>query len=114
MAARAKPPKRSVSDKAKAQSYRHPEADSPLRPEIGTQPKFKKKKPPVTYRYDSSLSPALEWDGQNGARDLADFLLGCIKDAARLPAPHVFDSPRELKLNDGTTEGHRSRTCRTR
>jgi adenine-specific DNA-methyltransferase len=87
----------------KAESYRHPEADSPLRPEIGTQPKFKKKKPPVTYRYDSSLSPALEWDGQNGTRDLADFLLGCIKDTARLPAPHVFDAPRELKLNDGTT-----------
>lgn len=103
MAASGKAPKKSNSDKAKAKGYRHPEADSPLRPEIGTQPKFKKKKPPVTYRYDSSLSPALEWDGQNGARDLADFLLGCIKDAARLPAPHVFDSPRELKLNDGTT-----------
>ena len=103
MAASGKAPKKSNSDKAKAQSYRHPEADSPLRPEIGTQPKFKKKKPPVTYRYDSSLSPALEWDGQNGARDLADFLIGCIKDAARLPAPQVFDAPRELALNDGTT-----------
>ena len=67
MAVRGKSPMRSDSDKAKAQSYRHPEADSPLRPEIGTQPKFKTKKPPVTYRYDSSLSPALEWDGQNGA-----------------------------------------------
>ena len=103
MAVSGKAPKKSNSDKAKAQSYRHPEADSPLRPEIGTQPKFKKKKPPVTYRYDSSLSPALEWDGQNGARDLADFLLGCIKDAARLPTPQVFDAPRELALNDGTT-----------
>lgn len=103
MAASGKPPKKSDSDKAKAKSYRHPEADSPLRPEIGTQPKFKKKKPPVTYRYDSSLSPALEWDGQNGARDVADFLLDCIKDAARLPAPQVFDAPRELKLNDGDT-----------
>ncbi len=103
MAVKGKPGKKSDSEKAKARGYRHPEADSPLRPEIGTQPKFKKKKPPVTYCYDSSLSPALEWDGQNGARDLADFLLSCIKDAARLPAPHVFDSPRELKLNDETT-----------
>jgi adenine-specific DNA-methyltransferase len=102
MAARGKPPKKSDSDKTKAQSYRHVEADSPLRPEVGTQPQFKKKKPPVTYRYDSSLSPSLEWDGQNGARDFAEFLLGCIKDAARIEAPHVFDSPRELKLNDGT------------
>jgi adenine-specific DNA-methyltransferase len=91
MAARGKPPKKSDSDKAKAQSYRHPEADSPLRPEIGTQPKFKKKKPPVTYRYDSSLSPALDWDGQNGTRDLGDFLLGCIKHAVRLPAPVIRD-----------------------
>jgi adenine-specific DNA-methyltransferase len=42
-----------------AQAYRHPEAESPLRPDVGTQSQFKKKKPPVTYRYDSSLSPAL-------------------------------------------------------
>ena len=102
MAARGKPPKKSDSDKTKAQSYRHVEADSPLRPEVGTQPQFKKKKPPVTYRYDSSLSPSLEWDGQNGARDFTEFLLGCIKEAAKLDSPHVFDSPRELKLNDGT------------
>lgn len=47
-----------------ASAYRHPGADSPLRPEVGTQPQFKKRKPPVNYRYDSSLSPALEWDGQ--------------------------------------------------
>src|SRR5208283_4887596 len=100
--AKGKPHKKADSDKAKARSYRHLEADSPMRPEVGTQPQFKKKKPPVTYRYDSSLSPSLEWDGQNGARDLAEFLLGCIKDAARLEAPHVFASPRELKLNDGT------------
>lgn len=92
---------RRESKVAKAESYRHPESDSPLRPEVGTQPQFKKKKPPVAYRYDSSLSPSLEWDGQNGTRDLAEFLLGCIRDAAKLEAPHVFDSPRELKLNDG-------------
>ena len=33
-----------------------------MRPEVGTQAQFKKKKPPTTYRYDSSLSPALDWD----------------------------------------------------
>jgi adenine-specific DNA-methyltransferase len=32
---------------------------------MGTQPQFKKLKPPVTYRYDSWLSPALDWDGRN-------------------------------------------------
>jgi adenine-specific DNA-methyltransferase len=87
----------------KAESYRHPEAESPLRPEIGTQAQFRKKKPPTKYRYDSSLSPVLEWDGQNGARELGDFLLACIKEAAKLPAPHVFEPPRELALNDGTS-----------
>ena len=49
--------------------YKHPEAKSLMRPDVGTQAQFKKKKPPKTYRYDSSLSPALDWDGQNsGAR----------------------------------------------
>src|SRR6266446_6908591 len=52
-----------------AETYVHPEADSPMRPEVGTQAQFKKKKPPQTYRYDSSLSPELEWDGQNPARE---------------------------------------------
>jgi adenine-specific DNA-methyltransferase len=32
----------------------------PMRPEIGMQGNFRKKKAPRTYRYDSSLSPALE------------------------------------------------------
>ena len=54
---------------ARLEPYKHPEADSPMRPEVGTQARFKKKKPPQTYRYDSSLSPALDWDGQNPARE---------------------------------------------
>ncbi|MBI4839949.1 MAG: hypothetical protein HY803_02535, partial [candidate division NC10 bacterium] len=52
-----------------AENYRHPEAKSLLRPDVGTQAQFRKKKPPATYRYDSSLSPALDWDGQNPARE---------------------------------------------
>src|SRR3990172_229006 len=47
-----------------AESYAHYDATSPMRPDVGTQPQFRKKKPPQTYRYDSSLSPALEWDGK--------------------------------------------------
>jgi adenine-specific DNA-methyltransferase len=46
-----------------AENYRHYDATSPMRPEVGTQPQFRKKKPPITYRYDSSLSPRLQWDG---------------------------------------------------
>ena len=67
-----------------ASTYRHPEADSPLRPEVGTQPQFKKRKPPVTYRYDSSLSPELNWDGQNHARETGEALIREILEAKSL------------------------------
>ena len=76
------------------ESYRHPTAESLLRPEVGTQAQFRKKKPPVKYRYDDSLSPALDWDGQNGAREMGEWLLACIEDVTRLPPPHTFDKPR--------------------
>ena len=85
-----------------AESYAHYEATSPMRPEVGTQPQFRKKKPPATYRYDSSLSPALDWDGQNPARELGEWLLGLIERAAALPEPHAFDRPEEFKAADGT------------
>lgn len=48
----------------RAEGYRHPEANALLRPDIGTQAQFRKKKPPVTYSYDPSLSPSLEWAGK--------------------------------------------------
>src|SRR5881409_4064219 len=68
----------------KARSYRHPEAESPMRPDVGTQPQFKKKKPPQTYRYDSSLSPALDWDGQNPAREQGEALIKQILEAGKV------------------------------
>jgi adenine-specific DNA-methyltransferase len=68
---------------------------------VGTQAQFRKKKPPVTYRYDSSLSPALDWDGQNPARDLGEWLLAQVEEAAALPPPHVFPSAREFKNGAG-------------
>lgn len=39
-----------------AERYTHPGQTSPMRPDVGTQAQFWKKKPPRTYRYDSSLS----------------------------------------------------------
>jgi adenine-specific DNA-methyltransferase len=60
--------------------YRHPEVETPLRPDVGTQAQFRKKKPPVTYRYDSSLSPALHWDGQNPAREQGEVVIREILD----------------------------------
>jgi len=87
--------------RARAEDYRHPEATNPMRPDVGTQAQFRKKKPPVTYRYDSSLSPALDWDGQNGARELGEWLLACIEDAARLEPPHRFPESRQFRGGDG-------------
>ena len=63
-----------------AKSYKHPESESPMRPDVGVQAQFKKKKPPVTYRYDSSLSPALDWDGQNSARESGERHLSIIEE----------------------------------
>jgi adenine-specific DNA-methyltransferase len=64
-----------------AEGYRHPAAESPMRPDVGTQAQFKKKKPPARYAYDSSLSPALDWDGQNHGRELGEQYLRQILDA---------------------------------
>jgi adenine-specific DNA-methyltransferase len=79
--------------------YEHGQ-DAVARPEIGAAPRFRSKAPPATYRYDSSLAPALDWDS-NPARETAAFLLACIEDAAGLPAPHDFPEPRELTGADG-------------
>ncbi|HLA82666.1 MAG TPA: hypothetical protein VJP78_13760 [Thermoleophilia bacterium] len=58
--------KRTKSKKPKdgksAQAYDHKEEKLLLRPDVGLQPQFKQKKPPMTYHYDPSLDPALSWD----------------------------------------------------
>src|SRR5206468_11000803 len=87
-----KPGKRSAK---RAETYRH-EEEALLRPDVGTQAQFKKKKPPKSYRYDSSLSPTLDWDGNNSARELGEWLIEQIDDASRLEPPHQFDSPRSF------------------
>jgi adenine-specific DNA-methyltransferase len=69
--------KKSVSDgTASTRRYEHRQ-EATARPEIGAAPRFKAKAPPVTYRYDSSLAPALDWD-TTPARETAAFLLRCI------------------------------------
>jgi adenine-specific DNA-methyltransferase len=55
-----------------------------MRPDVGTQAQFKKKKAPVTYRYDSSLSPALDWDGQNPAREQGEAAIREVLEAKSL------------------------------
>ena len=63
-----------------AEGYRHPEATAALRPDVGTQAQFRKKKGPAAYQYDSSLSPALDWDGQNPAREQAEAKIAALQD----------------------------------
>ncbi|MGB9106447.1 MAG: hypothetical protein WCC59_16955, partial [Terriglobales bacterium] len=67
--------RRGKANAKSAQNYKHPTSDSPMRPEVGTQAQFKKRKEPKKYRYDASLSPALEWDGQNPARERGEALI---------------------------------------
>ncbi len=69
---------------ATAEAYSHREAESLLRPDVGVQAQFKKKKAPAKYHYDSSLSPALDWDGQNPARERAETLIARILEASSL------------------------------
>lgn len=78
-----------------AQTYLFPEADSPLRPDVGTQPKFRKRKPQATYRYNSSLSPALDWDEQNPVRERGEALIRTILEADSLEAAKA--AAEELK-----------------
>ncbi len=94
-------PRKTSAPPKDAESYRHPEADLPARPEIGAQPHFKKTRPATAYRFDSSLAPELQWDGQNSARETAEALIAeltehalRIAETARLPAGPERD--REL------------------
>jgi adenine-specific DNA-methyltransferase len=86
-----------------ADSYEHKTADSPMRPDVGTQAQFKKRKPPKTYKYDTSLDPALSWDCSNPSRELGEWLLARIIEASKLPAPHRFPEPQRLTGADAKT-----------
>ena len=67
---------------------------------MGTQPYFpkSKRKPPTRYRYDSSLSPELAWDGGNAARELGEWLIGLIAD------PKGFENPLGHEFHDAHGE----------
>ncbi len=82
MPKRSKP--KSIKKSQQTAPYKHPEAQSLMRPEVGTQAQFKKKKAPKTYQYDSSLSPALDWDAKNPAREQGEALIKQVLDAKSL------------------------------
>jgi len=91
------------SDQVRSADYRY-DAITPLRPEVGAAPAYlnqaKSKREPTTYRYDSSLAPVLEWDG-NPVRELGEWLIAKITEAAALPAPHAFAAPQVFSDNRG-------------
>jgi adenine-specific DNA-methyltransferase len=66
------------------------------RPDAGLQDQFQARKPPKTYRYDSSLDPALSWDEQP-VRELAEWLISLIARAATEGEKLVFAEPQEWK-----------------
>jgi adenine-specific DNA-methyltransferase len=76
--------KKRKTSSATAHPYRHLESESLMRPEVGTQAQFKKKMPPKPYRYDSSLSPTMEWDDRNPGREKGESLLQQILQAETL------------------------------
>jgi adenine-specific DNA-methyltransferase len=92
--------KKKAAVSPKYEAFEHREATSPMRPDVGTQAAFKKKKPPVNYRYDSALSPALDWDGQNPAREQGEAILASLSKQlseirAALAAPGLEPALRD-------------------
>lgn len=85
-----------------AKGYVHADKTMAARPEVGAAPRFRAKQPPASYRYDNSLSPALEWD-TNPAREVAAFLMQAVEDAAALAPPHLFPERRRMTGADGKT-----------
>jgi adenine-specific DNA-methyltransferase len=89
-----------VAGATEARGYVHADKTMVARPEVGAAARFKGKQAPTAYRYDSSLSPALDWD-TNPAREQVEFLLVCIEDTARLEPPHLFPAERVMRGGDG-------------
>ena len=73
-------------------SYQHAQK-AVQRPDVGVQDHFSARKPPKTYRYDSSLDPALSWD-ENRDRALAEWLIGLVQRCATDGEAAVFAQPQ--------------------
>ena len=82
---------------AQTAEYTHQTAKSLIRPEVGVQPRFKKRKPPAKYQYDASLAPELQWDGQNPARERGEHLIAEIEAASKALA-QADDNSRSALL----------------
>ena len=85
--------KKASVDQNQTTDYQHTQ-QATQRPDVGVQDQFTTKKPPKTYRYDSSLDPALSWD-ENRDRELAEWLLGLVQRCANEGEAKVFAQPQE-------------------
>ena len=83
-----------------------------MRPEVGTQAQFKKKKPPKTYRYDSSLSPALDWDAKNPAREQGEALIAQLEQHIEELRTASSPSPSGRGQGEGEGEGKVAKALR--
>lgn len=86
--------KSAATTQGQTSDYQHAQ-QATQRPDVGVQDQFTARKPPKTYRFDSSLDPALSWD-ENRDRGLAEWLLGLVQrcategEGAVFTAPHVW------------------------
>ncbi|MCY4613070.1 MAG: DNA methyltransferase [Nitrospira sp.] len=83
-----------------------------MRPEVGTQAQFKKKKPPKTYRYDSSLSPALDWDAKNPAREQGEALIAQLERHIEELRTASLPSPSGRGQGEGADKGEVAKALR--
>ena len=75
-----------------ASTYQHAD-EAVQRPDIGVEAQFSHRKPPKTFRYDSSLAPELSWD-EGSERAFAEWLLNVITEAAEKGEASVFAEPQ--------------------
>ena len=85
--------KKATVDQNQTADYQHAQ-QATQRPDVGVQDQFTAKKPAKTYRYDSSLDPALSWD-ESRERALAEWLLGLVQRSATEGEAAVFAQPQE-------------------
>ena len=78
-----------------AASFEHKGAEALIRPEVGVQSRFKKRKPPAKYAYDPSLAPSMQWDAGNPARERGEALIAAIEAAAQQLAAATTPADRE-------------------
>ncbi|WP_448229696.1 site-specific DNA-methyltransferase [Pseudoxanthomonas mexicana] len=77
-----------ATSRNQATDYQHKQ-EAIQRPDVGVQDQFQARKPPKTYRFDSSLDPALSWD-ESRDRELAEWLIGLVQRCASEGEAAVF------------------------